>query len=78
MKSVQPFSLSVMRDIASRNLKGLIFALAHPGKIHSSRPYDRYAVVPKFTMLHQRVALSGARRRSVSLWHGMPTASVKD
>jgi hypothetical protein len=32
----------------------------------------------KSTELHQRAALTGARNRSVSLWHGMPTASVKD
>jgi hypothetical protein len=37
-----------------------------------------YAVVPKFTELYQRAALTGARNRSVSSWHGMPTASVKD
>ena len=78
LKSLQPFPKSVMWDIASRVLRGLIFAVAHPGKLDSTWPYDRFAVVPKFTVLHQRVALSGARRRSVSLWHGMPTASVKD
>ena len=38
----------------------------------------RYAVVPTFTELYQPAALSGARERSVSSWHGMPTASVRN
>ena len=29
---LQPFAMSVMWDIASGNLIGLIFAIAHPGK----------------------------------------------
>ena len=44
----------------------------------NSRPFVRYAVIPLFTELHQRAALIGARARSVSSWHGMPTASVKN
>ena len=38
LKSLQPFPKSVMWDIASRVLRGLIFAVAHPGKIQSPRP----------------------------------------
>jgi hypothetical protein len=33
---------------------------------------------PVSTALYQRAALTGARKRSVWSWHGMPTASVKD
>ncbi len=38
-----------------------------------------YAVVPKFTELHQQAAPAGqgAREWSVSPWHGMPTALGK-
>jgi hypothetical protein len=52
-----------------------------------NRPQSRFcprttmhAVVPKFTELHQPAASArfGVRGRSVSSWHGMPTASVKN
>jgi hypothetical protein len=36
-----------------------------------------YAVVYLLPELYQRVAFSGARRRSDFSWLGMPTASVK-
>jgi hypothetical protein len=47
-----------------------------PGK--STRSLAFYAGVSSPTELHQPAALIGARARSVSSWHGMPTASVKN
>jgi hypothetical protein len=69
----------VITDVASRIFAGLVFRIAEPG-LFKDWPGDmtRYAVVPSFTVLYQPAALSGARKRSVSSWHGMPTASVKN
>ena len=51
------------------------------GRVHGpSIRSTMHAVVPKFTELHQPAApeVCGARGRSVSSWHGMPTASGKN
>jgi len=65
-------------DVASRIFRGLASELVGPGLLSSARLHGQYALFFRFTNMHQRVALSSARGRSVSSWHGMPTASVKN
>ena len=73
-----PFTNFVMADVASRLVRGLVFGIVHTGLLTIARSYVQYAVVPRFTELHQPSALIRVRNRSVSSWHGMHTASVKD
>jgi hypothetical protein len=60
------------------SFRGASIPLAQPGPHIMVRHLANYAVCPKLTKLYQRAALTGARNRSVSSWHGMPTASVKN
>jgi hypothetical protein len=64
-------------DVASRIFRGLACELVGSGLLSLARLHGQYALFFSFRNMHQRVALSGARGRSVSSWHGMPTVSVK-
>jgi hypothetical protein len=72
---LQTFSWFVTAAVASRIFASLVFPVVQMGV---RCPRANMQVFAGFTELHERAALTRDRYGAYKLWHGMPTASVKN